>query len=704
MAPSNVAVWDISESDPPGGSGAWQQDGYDDSAWPRGVAPTFQNVGYFDPSSAAPTITRTGYGLGDPATNAGAYVDLPRPQAFAFIATPQAMQALHPVGTTMRFAWRFKYDMPAGNWVLGMVETWAWSVNPTVTLALPVMTWLPNLIYPDLTTANAYGSVWFYPWINVDQGATTLVTPGLLVGTLVWDGSLGYLDFWRTSRLVFFQLDGLPSGSVAAWGTPTLGASDVGAMGTGIANSPSYTPVLTLAPSNTAKVVSNGKTTIFLTADGKLYGCGDNSQGMLGIGTTDSSDHSTPIRLGTVGTGGGVYAGVNDFDSAGVAFHDVSIGGDCVLALDRGGHVYGWGPNALGSLGRYNYTAGVVQPTPTTVGLTSSSSEIIALSISTGKNFSVVASMTTNSGTNKTNLLYASGDNTYGQFGNGTTTSATNWTASYATPIYASLVYVAAQLSCGEDVTWLLFGRVYGAGRGEWGNLGWDVYGTSGVGIHKIQSTFHNDSNTLGATQVEPIGPLVFMLTAGPGAAAAIGVWGDGTPYGGDGSNAWNGYLTVGTPPATRIWGQQDSGPSFLNQIEGEVIIGSSFGSFDPNNVYLPFLQPVTGIASSGGGSTNPYSLGASQVAYAAWGFRTPTTGSSDIGPSDGLLYTWGWGGAGQMGNGLTAATNIKPISQNGLTSVIGACFTAGIAFAISGGIGPARAVSRGLSRVQVIT
>jgi len=693
MAPSTVKVWDISVSNPPGGALAWRQAGYDDSAWPTAVAQTFQHANFFDPSTMAPLYTCTGYGLGDPNAEGirrGVYAELPRPSAFAPTATPQPPAASHP-GVAYAFAWRFTYAPPSpGNWVLGLVETWTWFGHPLGGgNRLPFTTWLPNFLYPDFASAAAAGSVWFYPQTDVDQGATTFVTPGLLVGTLQWD-SLFSLDFWRASRLIFFQLDGVPNGSVASWGTPVLGATDKGAMGTGVSNVASTVPVATLAPTNTAKVASNGKTTIFLTSDGLLYGCGDNSQGMLGIGSADSADHSTPIRVGAFDS---IFPTRYVFDELGIAFHDVSVGGDCVLALDRGGRVWGWGPNVFGSLGRYDYPAGTPQYTPREVGVLGPNSTFIATSISAGKNFSAACALSSQYGTGNGNLMYVAGDNTYGQFGNGTTTSGATW-ANYATPTSDTAQWYGV-VSCGEDVLWLVSRGVFiawGCGRGEWGNLGSDVYGSLGTGVHKIQTTLHQDAQQVSVVQAEPVGPLSFLLSAVQ-ITYFIDVWGDGTPFGGDGTNAYDGFLTIGTPPATQIWGQT----AFI----GQTIDGNDFSSFFPNNIFYPFQQPITGLAFSGAGATNPYSLGNSEAMFAAYGRRTATS-SSNIGPSDGLLYTWGWGGAGQMGNGTTTATNIRPISGNGLTGVISATCTAGIMFSVQSSIGPV-IVRRGRSFVQMI-
>lgn len=65
-------------------------------------------------------------------------------------------------------------------------------------------------------------------------------------------------------------------------------------------------------------------------------------------------------------------------------------------------------------------------------------------------------------------------------------------------------------------------------------------------------------------------------------------------------------------------------------------------------------------------------------------------------------LWTWGYGGYGQMGNNTTTASNLYAISQNGLTGVSQVCIARRVAFAIAE-TGAVTQVGRGRSWAQVI-
>jgi hypothetical protein len=132
-------------------------------------------------------------------------------------------------------------------------------------------------------------------------------------------------------------VSGQTSGPGYAWGSPPGAVR--GALGVGDgAPHPFPTPVA--VATDLQKIASNGWVSLFLTADGQVLASGDNRQGGLGQGSTDSLNHQTPVLVPGL---------------TGHTISDIVVGGSqqfaSCLALDSGGSLYGWGANFNGELG-----------------------------------------------------------------------------------------------------------------------------------------------------------------------------------------------------------------------------------------------------------------------------------------------------------------------------------------------------------------
>jgi alpha-tubulin suppressor-like RCC1 family protein len=132
--------------------------------------------------------------------------------------------------------------------------------------------------------------------------------------------------------------------------------------------------------------------TCALTSEGSLYCWGRNFDGQLGTGNTVTRNNPTAVIM-----------------PVDVSFASIDAGGNYTCALTTTGTIYCWGRNEYGQLGN---------------GTTASSTNPLALSLSAGvpiESISVgeVSACARTSG----GAIYCWGNNSYGQLGDGTTTS-----------------------------------------------------------------------------------------------------------------------------------------------------------------------------------------------------------------------------------------------------------------------------------------
>lgn len=184
-------------------------------------------------------------------------------------------------------------------------------------------------------------------------------------------------------------------------------------------------------------MAAGGLHSIALGSDGKIYGWGANTFGQLGNGTT--ADSLTPVA-----------ASVSL--PAGQHFTAVAAGGDHSLARTDAGTVYAWGSNMFGQLG--NGATGGFNSTPALVGLPSGVTAVAA----GGFHSLALAS---------NGAVYAWGANTFGQLGDGATTTST------PTPVQVPSLQ-ASQIAAGgtHSLAVTTSGSIYGWGNNGSGQLG----------------------------------------------------------------------------------------------------------------------------------------------------------------------------------------------------------------------------------------
>jgi alpha-tubulin suppressor-like RCC1 family protein len=170
------------------------------------------------------------------------------------------------------------------------------------------------------------------------------------------------------------------------------GANSDGELGDGTTTS-SDAPVQVSLPSGvTARAIASGNSTAYaIGSDGKLYAWGVNSNGELGDGTTTSSDTPVQVSLPT---------GVTPTAIAGGYYSGYAIGSD--------GKLYSWGENTYGELGD---------------GTTTGSDTPVQVSLPTGVRAKALAGgSNTGYAIGSDGKLYAWGFNGDGELGDGSTT------------------------------------------------------------------------------------------------------------------------------------------------------------------------------------------------------------------------------------------------------------------------------------------
>jgi alpha-tubulin suppressor-like RCC1 family protein len=191
------------------------------------------------------------------------------------------------------------------------------------------------------------------------------------------------------------------------------------------------------------KVACGYRYTIFLDSTGKVYSCGENTNGQLGQGNTTQLLQPTQITSTNIST---------------QIITNVACGSNHTLFINSTGRVYSCGNNSNGQLGQNNTTQLLV---PTLITSTNISTKIIT-NIA-GKFFYSIF-------LDSTGRVYSCGNNTNGQLGQNNTTQLLVPTIINNT-ISTKII---TNIACGSFYIMLLdsTGIVYGCGLNTVGQLG----------------------------------------------------------------------------------------------------------------------------------------------------------------------------------------------------------------------------------------
>jgi len=207
------------------------------------------------------------------------------------------------------------------------------------------------------------------------------------------------------------------------------GSNSFGQLGDG---DDSYLDIL-INQSDSVAISAGSNYSLTLKADGRVFAWGRNNLGQLGDGTTVNKSSPVPV--------------VSESD-----FVAISAGGDHSLALKADGRVYAWGSSSFGQLGN-----GPLRSSQVTAVQVSEQSDFVAISAGGFHSLALKAD----------GRVYAWGDNSYGQLGNGTLT-----TQSIPVIVSGQSDFVAISAGVFHSLALKADGRVFAWGYNFYGQLG----------------------------------------------------------------------------------------------------------------------------------------------------------------------------------------------------------------------------------------
>jgi alpha-tubulin suppressor-like RCC1 family protein len=277
------------------------------------------------------------------------------------------------------------------------------------------------------------------------------------------------------------------------------GENIYGQLGNGLTVSNSSLVQMTLPANKTPTAIScGGSHTIVLMTDGTIYGCGSNSYGQLGNGSTGSTISSL-VQMTSV---------PNKTPAA------ISCGAYYTIVRMTDGTIYGCGANSNGQLGN---------------GSTGSNSSLVQMTLPANKTPAAISCGGSHTIVLMTDgTIYGCGENFFGQLGNGSIAF-----------IKSSLVQMTsvsnktpAAISCGgsHTIVRMTDGTIYGCGYNNDGQLGNGSSGpTQNTNSSLVQMTLPSNQTPV-ATSCGAVHTIVRMT--------------DGTIYGCGNNN--NGQLGIG--------------------------------------------------------------------------------------------------------------------------------------------------------------
>ena len=316
-------------------------------------------------------------------------------------------------------------------------------------------------------------------------------------------------------------------------------------------------------------------------SSGHAYCWGRNNDGQLGNGTITDSDLpvevKTPAGTGFLSTVTGVSAG-RDIACAAVSSH----------------HLYCWGSNGYGELGDGTTTTSRLPVEVKTPAGTGFLSTVTGVSVGTWTTCAAVSSV----------HLYCWGDNSYGQLGDGTTTTS-HLPVEVKTPAGAGVLSTATAVSEGTSTTCAIVssGHLYCWGYNGYGELGDGTTTTSHLPVEVKTPAGTGSLNVLSP----PGAPTGVSATAGD--AQATVSWTAPATTGGSPISSYTatstpGGLTCTTSSTSCTATGLTNGTSYTFSVVATNALGTGPAS-SPSNSVTPSPSPtITSLTPTSGPAT----------------------------------------------------------------------------------------------------
>ncbi len=376
-----------------------------------------------------------------------------------------------------------------------------------------------------------------------------------------------------------------------------------------------------------------------LQANGSLWMWGQNHQGQLGDGTF--IDRNRPVHvLDNISTV------MQDLDDPYSQFRTIAQGNTFSLAVDNNNHVWAWGSNAFGQLGKSDYT--LFQKTPQLV--------VDAYGVPLSNIKAVAAGSANAYALTNDNQIWAWGGNAFGQTGNATIATqqpspqlvdlASYLPAGYKIRAMISLT-TTPMILVQTDPNNILSTQIWG-----WG------YGSSGV----LGSSVVADNTTPHPTPVNvnpkynntPI-PNIIGITAGAITAGALTQSGDFYTWG---SNVYQEIGRPGGDSPSPYLAAQNVAQAYMNYSRAPVIVQKTDGTIwawgdNLNGKLVSLPAPV------GSFQTTPAQFtGMSNIQMAA------TSISNVVYLKDNTVFVSGLNLNGELGDGSADFASYRPYQE----------------------------------------
>ena len=272
-------------------------------------------------------------------------------------------------------------------------------------------------------------------------------------------------------------------GNLWAWG-----GNSFGQIGDGTTTTKS-TPVAIMEGRKFKEISAGRYQSLAIDEEGNLWSWGRNNEGQLGDGTTINKNYPVQIKKGTKFTkvvtgeenslaideegnlwswgdnfvgqiGDGTIRGVKSSPVAiksGTKFREIATGFRDNFAIDEAGNLWSWGANYYGELG---------------YGATASSTVPILVKKETKFKQITVGYSAVSLGIDEEGNLWGAGRNSYGELGDGTTTSRTTFVAIKAGTKFDKVITGGISNGAGHTMAIDKEGNLWGCGSNSKGQIG----------------------------------------------------------------------------------------------------------------------------------------------------------------------------------------------------------------------------------------